>query len=231
MTVLPFELPSSWAHVLQDELKKPYLLHLKAFLEQEKLLQKIIYPPEKNIFQALTLTPFDAIKVVIVGQDPYHGPSQAHGLSFSVPDGVAIPPSLQNIYKELESDIGMDIPRSGCLNGWAKQGVLLLNATLTVRAGEPLSHFKRGWEEFTDAIIERIAQQKKGVVFLLWGKNAQEKCDRFSALFQNIHLVLRAAHPSPFSVHRGFFGCRHFSKTNEYLLKNNKTPIQWDKIA
>lgn len=227
MTILPFDLPSTWASLLKEELKKPYLVRLKAFLVQERLAGHIVYPAETNIFRALELTPFDKVKVVLVGQDPYHGPRQAHGLSFSVPKGVPAPPSLQNIFKEILSDVGIPIPSSGCLESWAKQGVLLLNATLTVREGEPLSHHKKGWEEFTDAIIERIASQKKHVVFILWGKNAQEKCDRFSSLLQANHLVLTAAHPSPYSANKGFLGCKHFSKTNEYLVAHGKEPIQW----
>jgi len=164
----------------------------------------------------------------LMGQDPYHGPGQAHGLSFSVQKGLAMPPSLQNIFKELADDLKLPIPSSGCLEGWAKQGVLLLNATLTVRAGEPLSHHKKGWEEFTDAIIEKIATRKKHVVFMLWGKNAQEKCERFSHLLHENHLVLMAAHPSPYSANKGFMGCHHFSKANAYLAEHGLDPIRWE---
>jgi len=227
MTSLPFDVPLSWAPVLKDELKKPYLVRLKAFLAQERFAGHTIYPSEKNIFRALELTPFDKVKVVLVGQDPYHGPGQAHGLSFSVPRGIQAPPSLQNIFKELLSDLGIPVSSTGCLEGWAKQGVLLLNATLTVREGEPLSHHKKGWEELTDAIIEKIAEQKSHVVFILWGKNAQEKCERFSHLLNQKHLVLTAAHPSPYSANKGFLGCKHFSKTNAYLVAHGLEPIQW----
>ena len=226
--MIPFIVPSSWAEPLCHELQKPYLLRLRAFLEQEKWAGRIGYPPEDQIFQALELTPFDAVRVVLVGQDPYHGPAQAHGLSFSVRPGVALPPSLQNIYKELQSDLNIPPVPHGCLTAWAKQGVLLLNATLTVRAGEPLSHHKKGWEECTDAIIEAVARRHRHVVFLLWGKNAQEKCQKFSGLLKDSHLVLTAAHPSPYSAHSGFFGCRHFSKTNEYLVQHSLPPINWD---
>jgi uracil-DNA glycosylase len=227
MTLLPFDLPRSWAEVLKDELKKSYLVRLKAFLAQEQFLGHIVYPSEKNIFRALELTSFDNVKVVLVGQDPYHGPGQAHGLSFSVPQGIRPPPSLQNIFKELLSDLGIPVPSTGCLEPWAKQGVLLLNATLTVREAEPLSHHKKGWEEFTDAIIQRIAERKKHVVFMLWGKNAQEKCERFSHLLKDNHLVLTAAHPSPYSANNGFFGCKHFSQANAYLVAHGLEPIQW----
>lgn len=227
MTILPFDVPQSWAKILKEELKKPYLVRLKAFLVQEKLAGHIVYPSEMNIFQALSLTPFDKVKVVLIGQDPYHGPGQAHGLSFSVPKGVAIPPSLQNIFKEIHDDVELPIPSSGNLEGWARQGVLLLNATLTVRAGEPLSHHKKGWEEFTDAIVEKIATEKKNIVFMLWGKNAQEKCLRFSHILQDNHLILTAAHPSPYSANKGFLGCKHFSKTNTYLVEHGLEPINW----
>lgn len=221
-----FELPPSWREPLQDELCKPYLCKLKAFLEEEKRAGYIVYPPEEQIFRALSLTPFNAVRVVIVGQDPYHGPGQAHGLSFSVPEGVAIPPSLRNIYKELQSDVGISPANHGCLESWAKQGVLLLNATLTVSAGEPLSHHKKGWEQFTDAILEAVARRHRHIVFLLWGKHAETKCRKFEALLKNF-LVLTAPHPSPLSAHSGFFGCRHFSKTNDYLIQHGLPPIQW----
>ena len=225
--MIPFSVPSSWAEPLKGELQKPYLLRLKAFLEQEKWAGRAVYPPEEQVFQALALTPFDSVRVVLVGQDPYHGPGQAHGLSFSVRPGVAIPPSLQNIYKELQSDLKIPPAAHGCLTAWAQQGVLLLNATLTVRAGEPLSHHKKGWEEFTDAIIEAIARSRSHVVFMLWGKNAQEKCQKFLDCLKDSHLVLTAAHPSPYSAQSGFFGCRHFSKANEYLVQHGFRPINW----
>ena len=226
--MIPFTVPSSWAEPLCHELQKPYLLRLRAFLEQEKWAGQAVYPPIGQIFQALELTPFDAVRVVLVGQDPYHGPAQAHGLSFSVRPGVAIPPSLQNIYKELKSDLNIPPASHGCLTAWARQGVLLLNATLTVRSEQPLSHHKKGWEEFTDAIIEALARRRQHVVFLLWGKNAQEKCLKISDLLKDSHLVLTAAHPSPYSAHNGFFGCRHFSKTNEFLVQHSLPPINWD---
>lgn len=228
MAIIPFDLPPSWAMRLTSELTKPYVAELKAFLEQEKWAGRTVFPTENLIFNALKLTPFDKVRVVIVGQDPYHGPGQAHGLSFSVPQGVSIPPSLQNIYKELFQDLGIKPPSHGCLVSWAEQGVLLLNATLTVRAGEPLSHHKKGWEEFTDAIIEAIAKERKNVVFLLWGKNAQEKCFRFSSLLTKSHLVLTAPHPSPYSAHNGFLGCKHFSKTNAYLHSHGLPTINWE---
>jgi uracil-DNA glycosylase len=225
--MIPFSVPSSWEEPLREELQKPYLIRLKAFLEQERWAGREVYPHENQVFQALEGTPFDAVRVVLVGQDPYHGPGQAHGLSFSVRPGVALPPSLQNIYKEIQSDLGIPPASHGCLTSWAQQGVLLLNATLTVRAGEPLSHHKKGWEEYTDAIIEAVARRHKHVVFILWGKNAQEKCEKFSGLLHGSHLVLTAAHPSPYSARNGFFGCRHFSKANEYLVQHALSPIDW----
>jgi len=224
---LPFQLPDDWAEVLQEELKKPYLIRLRAFLEKERLLGKKIYPPENEIFSSLSLTPFHKVSVVLIGQDPYHGEGQAHGLSFSVRKGVPIPPSLKNIYKELHDDVGMPIPTNGCLEKWARQGVLLLNATLTVEQSQPLSHHKRGWEEFTDACVCSLLQQRKNLVFLLWGKNAQEKALKYRELLQENHLVLQAAHPSPYSAMNGFFGCRHFSKTNAYLKEHGKPEIEW----
>jgi len=225
--VLPFEIPPSWSRVLGDELAESYLTSLRAFLEREKWAGRTIYPSEEKIFEALRCTPFEAVRVVIVGQDPYHGRGQAHGLCFSVLPGVSTPPSLVNIYKELEQDLHVTMPNHGCLTSWAKQGVLLLNATLTVEEGKPLSHHKRGWELFTDAVIEAVAEKKEGVVFMLWGKNAQEKCQKVSDRLNNSHLVLTASHPSPFSAHSGFFGCRHFSKANDYLQKQGISPIQW----
>jgi uracil-DNA glycosylase len=176
------------------------------------------------VFNAFAQCPFDTVKVVILGQDPYHGKGQAHGLAFSVPDHVPIPPSLQNIYKEIKNDIGTDVPQTGNLERWAKQGVLLLNATLTVEQGNPGSHQGRGWEVFTDAVIQKISKEKEHVVFLLWGKFAQSKS---SLIDENKHLILKAAHPSPFSAHNGFFGCHHFSKTNSYLQSHGKGPIVW----
>jgi uracil-DNA glycosylase len=213
----------SWYEKLKNEINLPYIQELKKFLEEEKKAGKIIYPPEPLVFNALLQTPFDQVKVVIVGQDPYHGPGQAHGLSFSVLPGIALPPSLKNIYKELETDLGIRRPTSGCLTSWAQQGVLLLNATLTVRSGEPKSHYGKGWERFTDAIIDALAQRSDPIVFLLWGKSAQEKCHK---VLGTHHAIFQAAHPSPYSVDR-FFGCRHFSKANEFLKKAGKEPINW----
>ena len=214
----------SWKGVLQQEFSRPYFLQIATFLKTEKLAGKIIYPPGGLIFNAFNTTPFDKVKVVLLGQDPYHGQGQAHGLSFSVPNGIPQPPSLVNIFKEIQSDIGMAIPRNGNLTRWAEQGVLLLNASLTVRANEPMSHSKIGWAEFTDTVIKKISEQKKNIVFLLWGKFAQEKQ---VLIDETKHLLLKAAHPSPFSADKGFFGCRHFSKTNQYLVSNGIDPIDW----
>lgn len=214
----------SWKAVLKAEFSKPYFQQAVTFLKVEKAQGKIIYPPGSLIFNAFNTTPFDSVKVVIIGQDPYHGAGQAHGLSFSVPDGVPPPPSLVNIYKELNADIGMPIPTTGNLTKWAKQGVLLLNASLTVRANEAASHAKVGWMEFTDAVIRRLSDEKKNVVFLLWGRFAQEKQ---SLIDETKHHVLKAAHPSPLSAYNGFFGCKHFSKTNDLLMKAGLQPIDW----
>lgn len=221
-------LHDSWKNILQQELRQPYIKELIAFLESEWAGKQAVYPPKEHIFHAFSLTPFDAVKVVIVGQDPYHGEGQAHGLCFSVPDGVTPPPSLKNIFKELHSDLHFTIPREGNLEKWAKQGVLLLNATLTVRKGEPLSHHDKGWERFTDAVIQQIVQKKDPIVFVLWGSFAQKKLSHIhnTELLQH-HKVLTAAHPSPFSAYRGFFGCRHFSQINAFLEGAGKTPIDW----
>jgi uracil-DNA glycosylase len=216
-----------WKEVLRHEFTKPYFQQVAAHLKMEKATAKTIYPPGPLIFNAFSLTPFDAVKVVILGQDPYHGAGQAHGLCFSVPDGVPPPPSLVNIYKELHADIGMPIPNTGNLTKWAEQGVFLLNAFLTVRANEPASHSKIGWMDFTDAVIRKISEEKKGVIFLLWGKFAQEKQVLVDA---TQHTVLKAAHPSPFSADKGFFGCRHFSKTNTLLMQQGKDPIDWNPV-
>ena len=225
----PFVLEPSWQQFLQDELQKPYLVDLATFIEKEYALSTDpIYPPKNLIFNAFTQTPVDQVKVVLVGQDPYHGPNQAHGLSFSVQPGVRTPPSLQNIYKELESDLQIPVSTNGCLIQWAKQGVLLLNATLTVKKSTPMSHHGRGWEQFTNAVIQKLAQKKDPLVFVLWAKSAQDKC-RF-LLEQgnpNGHLILTAAHPSPYSANQGFFGCKHFSKINAFLTQHNKQPIDW----
>ena len=214
----------SWKAVLQDEFKKPYFKQIVEHLKTEREQGKTIYPPGSLIFNAFNQTPFDQVKVVILGQDPYHGPGQAMGLSFSVPRGIMPPPSLVNIFKELQDDTGMRIPQHGDLTAWARQGVMLLNASLTVRAADPMSHSKIGWHLFTDAVISKISQQRTRVVFLLWGKFAQEKT---KLIDDSKHLVLKAAHPSPLSAHNGFFGCRHFSKTNEYMVKNGMDPIDW----
>ena len=218
------KMESSWKEVLKSEFKKPYFKQIAEHLKTEKAQGKTIYPPGPLIFNAFSKTPFDAVKVVILGQDPYHGPRQAMGLSFSVPKGIAIPPSLQNIFKELHEDVGAPIPDNGDLTPWAEQGVLLLNASLTVRAGEPMSHSKIGWHIFTDCVISTISQLKTDVVFLLWGKFAQEKKELINA---KRHHILKAAHPSPLAANNGFFGCRHFSKTNTYLMKKGLDPINW----
>lgn len=215
----------SWLDLLESEFNAPYFSELRNFLVKEKQTQTV-YPPGSLIFNAFDHTPVDKVKAVILGQDPYHGPNQAHGLCFSVNDGIQFPPSLQNIFKELKSDIGMEIPRSGNLTKWADQGVLLLNATLTVRAGQAGSHQKHGWEQFTDAAIQRLSDQRNNLVFLLWGRYAQNK----EALINknNGHLILKSVHPSPLSAHSGFFGCKHFSKTNEFLSSKGIAPIDWN---
>jgi uracil-DNA glycosylase len=222
---MDIKIEQSWKLVLKQEFSKPYFQQIVTFLKTEKIQKKIIYPPGSLIFNAFDQTPFEKVKAVILGQDPYHGPGQAHGLCFSVQDGVQPPPSLINIYKEIEADIGVGMPaRYGNLTKWAQQGVLLLNAFLTVRANEPASHSKIGWEEFTNTVIKKISDEKQGVVFLLWGKFAQQKQELID---ETKHFVLKAAHPSPFSADKGFFGCRHFSKTNELLVKQGLEPIDW----
>lgn len=222
---MDIKMEQSWKEVLKPEFSKPYFQQIVTFLKTEKLQKKIIYPSGSLIFNAFDQTPFDQLKVVILGQDPYHGAGQAHGLCFSVQDGIPPPPSLINIYKEIESDLGVGMSaRYGNLTKWAQQGILLLNAFLTVRANEPASHSKIGWEEFTNSVIKKISDEKKGVVFLLWGKFAQEKQ---VLIDETKHFVLKAAHPSPFSADKGFFGCRHFSKTNDLLMKQGLEPIDW----
>lgn len=218
------QIEESWKEVLKQEFAKDSFRQIVAFLKTEKMAGKTIYPPGPLIFNAFNETPFDNVKVVLLGQDPYHGPRQAHGLSFSVQKGVDPPPSLINIFKELHNDVGVPIPDTGDLTPWAEQGVLLLNASLTVRAGEPMSHSKIGWADFTNAVIEKVSDLKEHVVFLLWGKFAQEKQELID---ETKHLVLKAPHPSPFSADRGFFGCKHFSKTNNYLVKQGIDPIDW----
>jgi len=217
------KIEQSWKERLASEFDKPYFRTLTDFIRQEYATRQI-YPKGSLIFNAFDKTPFDRVKVVILGQDPYHEPGQAHGLCFSVNDGIALPPSLQNIYKELADDLGISQKTSGNLERWAEQGVLLLNATLTVRAHQAGSHQKQGWEEFTDAVIHRIAEEKEHVVFILWGSYAQKKGE-FIDTFR--HQVLKSAHPSPLSVYRGFFGSKPFSKTNQYLTQTGQTPIQW----
>jgi uracil-DNA glycosylase len=219
------KIEDSWKQALKNEFTKPYFQQIVTFLKTERAAGKTIYPPGNLIFNAFEQTPFDKVRVVILGQDPYHGAGQAHGLSFSVPSNVAPPPSLINIFKEIQADTGTTMPaRFGNLIQWAQQGVLLLNAALTVRANEPASHAKIGWMEFTDAVIQKISDEKQGVVFLLWGRFAQDKQVLIDA---TKHYVLKAAHPSPFSADKGFFGCRHFSTTNNYLVKQGLPPIDW----
>ncbi len=218
------QIEDSWKEELKEEFQKPYFTSIVNFLKTEKQAGKIIYPPGKQIFNAFEFTPFSKVKVVVIGQDPYHNPGQAHGLSFSVPDGVAPPPSLVNMFKELRDDLEIPIPKTGNLEKWAKQGVLLLNASLTVEASTPMSHSQVGWHIFTDEVIKHISKDKESVVFLLWGKFAQNK----EALIDTSkHKVLKAAHPSPLSAHNGFFGCRHFSKTNALLREAGEKPIDW----
>jgi uracil-DNA glycosylase len=223
---MAIELEASWLEVLRDEFDKDYMLKLKQFLKDEKQAGKTIYPKSTDIFNAFAKTPFDKVKVVILGQDPYHGANQAHGLSFSVQRGVRIPPSLQNIYKELATDIpGFTIPNTGNLTEWAEQGVLLLNATLTVQAANAGSHQKKGWEQFTDHVIQTISDKKEHVVFILWGAYAQSKAPLINP---HKHLIIKSTHPSPMAVsHGGFFGSKPFSKTNTYLKEHGETPIDW----
>ncbi len=217
------QIEESWKSLLSDEFGSPYFADLKSFLIEEK--QKyVVYPPGPMIFNAFNLCPAHQTRVVVIGQDPYHGPNQAHGLCFSVQKGIKPPPSLVNIFKELQQDVGFTIPNHGDLSKWAQQGVLLLNATLTVRKSQAGSHQKHGWEQFTDAAIRAISDQAEHLVFLLWGRFAQAKVELID---QNKHLILKAAHPSPFSAHYGFFGCRHFSKANNYLQSKGLTPIDW----
>lgn len=218
------KMEASWKEILKGEFSKSYFQQIPLHIKTEKLQGKIIYPPGSLLFNAFNTTPFDKIKVVILGQDPYHGKGQAHGLCFSVQNGTQPPPSLMNIFKELQSDIGIDIPDHGNLTHWAEQGVFLLNASLSVRAGEPMSHSKIGWAEFTDTVIKTISDKKKNIVFLLWGKFAQEKR---ILIDEKKHCILRSVHPSPLSAHGGFFGCKHFSKTNEYLISKGIDPIDW----
>lgn len=217
------QIEETWYEVLKYEFESSYFTDIKSFLIEEKR-QHVVYPPSELIFNAFNLTPFDKVKVVILGQDPYHNIGQAHGLAFSVPDSIQKPPSLVNIFKELNQDLGVPIPAKGNLEKWAKEGVLLLNASLTVRANMAASHAKIGWQRFTDAAIKALSEKKDHLVFILWGNYAIAK----ETLIDNTkHLILKSVHPSPLSASRGFFGCHHFSKTNEYLSKNNLTPIDW----
>lgn len=223
-------LPESWRKPLEQVCAKPDIDSLVRYLQEREAASAVIYPAKQNIFAALKATPFDSVRVVIVGQDPYHGPGQAHGLSFSVPAGIPVPPSLRNIFKELHTDIGMTVPRSGTLTGWADQGVLLLNALLTVEEGKPASHAGRGWEFFTDAVIEQLLKRPEPTVFMLWGAYAQKKVQ---TLCQHIHptqhLILKSAHPSPLSFTK-FLGCRHFSQANAFLKAHGLSAINWAKL-
>lgn len=216
-------LEGDWAEALKDEFHKDYYRRLYSFVKEE-YASYIVYPPSDKLFTALHVTPLKEVRAVILGQDPYHEPGQAMGMSFSVPDGVDIPPSLRNIYKEIHEDVGEKIPDSGDLTRWAKQGVLLLNAVLTVRAHQANSHKGKGWEQFTDAVIRAVDREDRPVVFMLWGRNARDKKD---LIVNKKHLVLEAAHPSPLSAYNGFFGCRHFSKCNRFLEENGAMPVSW----
>lgn len=218
-------LEPSWKKVLENELKEPYVKELSRFVTEERK-NHTVYPSSEDVFTAFWQTPYDKVKVVIVGQDPYHGPHQAHGLSFSVLPGIKQPPSLKNIFKELQDDMGVKPPSHGYLLDWAKQGVFMLNAILTVRAGEPLSHAEKGWERFTDAVIKALVARPEPLVFVLWGKSARDKVERVLK-GDHHHLVLFSPHPSPFSAHGGFFGSRPFSKINEFLLQNKQEPVNW----
>ena len=224
--------------MLQREFEQDYMIELRAYLATRKQKRAVVFPHSSLWFNAFSLTPFDAVKVVILGQDPYHGPGQAHGLSFSVPEGVKIPPSLLNIYKEIDADLGnaekpdksnsLVAKRAGCLSEWARQGVFLLNSVLTVEQGQAAAHQGRGWETFTDSIIAKLSDEREQLVFLLWGSYAQKKGQVIDG---KKHLVLKSPHPSPLSAHRGFLGCRHFSQTNDYLLKTGQTPIDWFRVS
>ena len=214
---------NDWDAILADEFKKPYYLALRQFLKEE-YSSKVIYPSMYDIFNAFRYTPYSDVKVVLLGQDPYHGAGQAHGLCFSVKDGVAPPPSLVNIFKELNHDVGCTVPQSGCLTKWAERGVMLLHSVLTVREGAAGSHRGKGWETFTDSVISRLNDRKVPIVFMLWGNYAKSKIPLITS---DRHLVLTAAHPSPLSASYGFFGCRHFSKANDFLVSNGMTPVDW----
>lgn len=217
-------LEQSWLEQLQDEFSKPYMLQLREFLVTRKQHKAVVYPPGKHIFNALDSTPFDKVRVVILGQDPYHGPGQAHGLCFSVLPGVKVPPSLANIYREINNDLGLPIPDNGYLQSWADQGVLLLNSVLSVERGQAGSHQNKGWETFTDAVVHKLEQKRKNLVFMLWGSYAQKKG---AVINTHKHFILKASHPSPLSAYRGFLGCGHFSKANQYLCQQRLEPIDW----
>jgi len=217
------QIDESWKKNLVDEFSQPYFFSLKQFLVEEKK-QHTLYPPGSQIFAAFDKSPYESVKVIILGQDPYHGKGQAQGLCFSVPPGIKAPPSLVNIFKEIQNDIGIPMPSHGNLSAWADQGILLLNATLTVRANQPGSHQNKGWETFTDSVIKKLSDHREGLVFLLWGKFAQAKEDLIDS---SRHHILKAAHPSPYSANAGFFGCRHFSKTNQILQEQGKNEINW----
>jgi len=220
------QLPQDWRNRLGEELEKPYFQKLSAFVDGERQAYEV-FPPEDDVFNALNTTPYEKVNVLLLGQDPYHGPGQAHGLCFSVQNGVPPPPSLINIFKELHSDIGVEVPRSGNLTKWAQHGVFLLNASLTVRAGEPMSHAKIGWATFTDTVIKKISDKKEHVVFMLWGKFAQEKK---ILIDETRHCILKTVHPSPLSASGGFFGCKHFSKANAYMVSKGIDPIDWSLL-
>lgn len=222
----PPQLHPTWQTILEEEWSKSYMRDLVEFLSTERKNFQV-FPDSKDVFNAFNYTPFNEVQVVIVGQDPYHGPGQAHGLSFSVPPPIPPPPSLKNIYKELHDDLDIPVRKDGCLEPWAKQGVMLLNSVLTVRAHQPHSHAGKGWEQFTDRVISKLAQREDPVIFVLWGKAAQNKCAHILQETTKRHFVLTASHPSPYSAHSGFFGCCHFSKINELLKRQGKEPIEW----
>ncbi len=224
MSAVNIQIEDSWKAALTEEFEKPYFAEIRRFLQEEKAAGKIIYPPGSLIFNAFNSTPFEKVRVVILGQDPYHGAGQAHGLCFSVQHGVKPPPSLVNIYKELKDDVGFEIPKHGNLQKWTEQGVFLLNAMLTVEANQPASHQKKGWEEFTNAVIQKLSKERNGLIFILWGNFAQQKA---VLIDETKHTILKAAHPSPFSAYNGFFGCKHFSKTNEILKARGEVEIDW----
>ncbi|MFN8267420.1 MAG: uracil-DNA glycosylase [Chitinophagales bacterium] len=224
MSISNIQIEEGWKQALSDEFEKSYFISLQQFLHDEKMAHKVIYPHNSLVFNAFNSTPFRNVRVVIIGQDPYHGAGQAHGLCFSVQYGVKPPPSLVNIYKEIKADIGVNIPNHGNLQKWTEQGVFLLNAILTVEANKPASHQKKGWEEFTNAVIQKLSKEKEGLIFLLWGNFAQQKA---TLIETPKHIILKAPHPSPFSAHSGFLGCKHFSQINDILRSKGETQIDW----